>query len=495
MTIIKDDKNSNVSRDAMILTFSRVMNMLIALLSAMLLSRFRSLDEYGTYSQIQVVVGLATSVFTLGLPNSLNYFLAKNNTEENDVFLSMYYALITILSVVAGLSLVAASGFLCDYYNNDRISDFSYVLGILPWTQVLTTSISNMLVATKKTIRLVIYSLFRSIALLLLIVFVRIIGEDFYFYMVFYVIAESVFSLWVYYEAFRLIKKIHLVPNLQLLKEILVFSIPMGIASAIGTLDIYLDNLMVGYFFDTKTLAVFTNAAKELPFNMIANAFTAVLIPYMVRQLQNKNTEKAVRMWSFSTEFNTYILAFCAAACFVFAPQILTILYSSKYVDGTNVFRVYSLVLLLKTTYFGMVLNALGRSKYVLYSSMVSLVTNIVLNYIFINLFGTVGAAAATFISILVTALAQLFMSSKLLKVKFSKIYPWASVGKIILINVTWSVCAFIILRVLNIGIDLYGIIISVIIGAVCSLIYILVIKKRLIYVYKQLGNSEEVNK
>ena len=51
----------------------------------------------------------------------------------------------------------------------------------------------------------------------------------------------------------------------KLLKSVFSFSIPMGLASAISTLSVQLDQLMVGRFFSTEELAVFSNAAKELP--------------------------------------------------------------------------------------------------------------------------------------------------------------------------------------------------------------------------------------
>jgi len=60
-------KNS-IGKEAVKLTTARMITLLISMISAMLLSRFRTLEEYGTYSQIVMVVTLAISIFTLGLP-------------------------------------------------------------------------------------------------------------------------------------------------------------------------------------------------------------------------------------------------------------------------------------------------------------------------------------------------------------------------------------------------------------------------------------------
>jgi len=69
------------------------------MITAMLLSRFRTLEEYGTYSQLLMVINIATTFFMLGLPNSINFFLARaENNNERQKFLSVYYTLSTVLS-------------------------------------------------------------------------------------------------------------------------------------------------------------------------------------------------------------------------------------------------------------------------------------------------------------------------------------------------------------------------------------------------------------
>lgn len=483
------NSQNNVSKNALILSISKVLNTLITLMSAMLLSRFRTLEEYGTYSQIQTAVGLIISVVMLGLPNSINLFLGNaKNTKEADKFLSLYYSFGTVLSVLAGLILLILTPFICSYYKNDAIQEYSYALAILPWVSVITTSISNMLVSVGATKRLLIYNFLRNLSILVTIVFVRLIDQNFEFYMSAYVIVESLFSLWVYYEAKRLTDKIYIKPDFSLLKKVLTFSIPMGVASAVGTLDIYLDHLMVGHYFDTETLAIFSNAAKELPFNIIASAFTAVLVPYMAKKFRSGENEIAMKSWFAATEFNAFILFFCATTCIVYAPQIMTILYSEKYISGVPVFRVYSLALLLRITYFGMALNALGKSKYILYSSIATLIINIIFNYAMINIIGSIGAALATVLSILIISLLQLKFTSNLLNMCFKDIFPWKRIGLVAGINTAWGVIAFMIEKWLKLGVSISHIIISILIGIIFLTIYSLIVKKRMIYLYKEMG-------
>lgn len=70
--------------DAMGLTLSKVIVSGISIITTMLLSRFRTLSDYGTYSQLLVISNIGINFFFLGMPNSINYFLprAENNSQK-----------------------------------------------------------------------------------------------------------------------------------------------------------------------------------------------------------------------------------------------------------------------------------------------------------------------------------------------------------------------------------------------------------------------------
>ena len=93
-------KNSSFMSDAVKLSVSKIIANGLMLVSAMLLARIRTLEENGTYSQLMLVINLAASIFMMGLPNSINFFLAKaERKEDQNYFLSVYYTLSTLLSL------------------------------------------------------------------------------------------------------------------------------------------------------------------------------------------------------------------------------------------------------------------------------------------------------------------------------------------------------------------------------------------------------------
>lgn len=437
---------NNLGKNALNLTVSKIIALIISMLSAMLLSRFRTLDEYGTYSQLLLVIQLAISIFTLGLPNSINFFLAKaNSLEEKRTFLSTYYMFNTILCVFTGIILYFITPFIINYFNNEAIQSFMYVLAILPWANVIAASIENVLIVYQKTIYLMIFRVLNSVSLLLIIIVAIVLKLSFNTYMLMYVLVQSLFAFIVYLIVKKLIGHFTLSLNTSLIYKILKFSIPLGLATMVGTVSIEFDKMIIGANFSTEQLAIYSNASKEMPVTIIAASLTAVLMPQLVKLLKENRKEEAVKLWGETTIISYVFICFFATVLFVFAPQIIRILYSEKYLPGTNIFRVYNLVLLFRTTYFGMILNSIGKTKFIFYSSIASLVLNVIFNFIFLYLFGIIGPAFATFLSISVVALVQLKYSAKALCISFKKIFPWKALGNITLINLVIGMIVYFI--------------------------------------------------
>ncbi|MGN0818809.1 MAG: oligosaccharide flippase family protein [Christensenellaceae bacterium] len=479
---------SRIGSDAIKLTGSKVVTMLIAMISSMLLARFRTLTEYGTYSQLLMAINLVCSIIMLGLPNSINYFLAKAETEnERDRFLSVYYTLNTILSFTVGLVLVLAIPLLEIVFKNNLIRSFWYFLAFFPWTKIIMSSVEHLLIVYHKTNTLIIYRIANSVVLLGIILIVQVCGGTFTAYMMLYVAAEAVFTLWTYWQVKRNASCFKPSLDKTLIKTIFAFSIPIGLASIIGTLNIELDKLVITTFFTTEDLAVYTNASKELPVTVISTSLTAVLLPQIVRLLRAGQKKEAVEIWKSATTISFAIICFFAVACFVFAPEVITVLYSEKYLPGVSVFRVYCLVLLLRCTYFGMMLNANGKTKFVLYSSIGSLLLNIVLNYLLYYFFGFIGPALATLISTLIMAIIQLIYSSKVCDIRFSNIFPWKNTFLLLVLN---AIIGAIILLLHKFTSGFINPVVSaIILGVVWLLILVIILYKPLLKKWKMLNS------
>jgi O-antigen/teichoic acid export membrane protein len=296
--------------------------------------------------------------------------------------------------------------------------------------------------------------------------------------MILFLFVEMIFAFIVYFFAGDLTGKIWPCFNAELIKKILHFSIPIGLASVVSTLSIELDKLIIGKLFNTEQLAIYTNAAREMPVTIISSSLTAVLMPQIIKLLQKNKNKEAINLWGNATTISYVFICFIATSLFVYAPEVISLLYSDKYLPGVQVFRVYSIVLLLRCTYFGMILNSIGKTKFVFYSSLATLAINVVFSYIFYLLFGFIGPAIATLISIAVVAVAQLIATSHSMNTRFKNILPWNNIGYITIINIFLGILFFYVKKFVMLEIITSKIIESIIGGIIWGGLYIIIMFK-----------------
>ena len=435
-------KEGSFTTDAVRLTVSKVLGNLLTLVSAMLLARIRTLEENGIYSALLLVINLAASIFMLGLPNCINYFLAKAESQEDkNRFLSLYYTFSTILCFILGLVLFLLIPVWSDYFNNEKLSLYWFFFLIFPWAKIITASVENVLVVLGKSSTLVKYRISNSILLLFIIFVIWVFKSSFMVYMILYVVVEGGYALSVYFLASKYTGKLHLNLDRIMIRRVLAFSIPLGLASIVGTLNIEIDKLMLGHLLSTSELAIYTNASKELPLTIVATSLTAVLMPKMVQLFSKQENEAAVAIWRDVTAISFAIMAFFAFGMATFSTEAMIILYSDKYAPGGPVFAIYSLGLLLKCTYFGMSLNSNGKTKLILYCAIGTLVLNTLLNVLLYFMLGIIGPAIATVLSQMLMNIFQLMLTSKVLRVPFKSIFPWKYAGFLIVVNLIFSIC------------------------------------------------------
>lgn len=419
---------SSVGGDAIYLTVSRIAVSLIGLITSMLLARFRTLEEYGTYSQIIMVTDLVSTILMLGLPNSINYFLAKSETqEEKQRFMSIYVTLSTILTALIALCLFASLPMIIRYFDNPAITAFAYVFAIYPWSSLMINSLGNTCVVYGKANRLIVFNIVHSVSTLGLLLLSKVFGMTFRQYMLIYMAETLLFALFSLGWIGKMVGMIRPLLSSKIIREVFVFSIPMGLASVVGTLNAELDKLVIGRFFTTEEYAIFANAAKELPVTMLAASLTAVLLPRFVRLLSKGKQDQVVKLWSYAAQLSFCFMSLVVGGFVVFAPDIMALFYSEKYATagGILVFRIYAVILLFRAIYWGIILSATGKTKFVFYSSLLTLSLNFGGNILFCYLFGFAGPAISSLVVIAIMAWVQLQFSCKILKISILEILPW----------------------------------------------------------------------
>lgn len=441
--------NHNLGKDATILAVAKMVPLGVSMIMAILLSRCLSLHDYGTYSQIMLLVNLAVAFLALGLPNSINYFVAKEKDfEKQSEYVSNYYVLLIILGGLGGIALFFSVSYFAEYFKNSSLYQFGFAISSLPLLRLIIVSFDSYQVVFGKLRRLVLFKITLSLCTLLSVVITCIFAFKLKFMMATICGISLLFAWLSVIEVLKSIKKVRLYFSSRSIKKILNFSIPIWLATLVGTLSLQLDKLIIGKFYDTETLAIYVNAGRELPLTVISASLTAILLPRLTRLLAENEKDKAIELWSKATFLSYIIICFIVTFILVNSKEVLTILYSSKFVAGDEVFKIYTLVLLLRSTYFGMILSSIGRTKDIMYSSIMALILNIILSFVFYKIFGFVGPALATLLAITFAAGFQLFRTAIYLEIKVLNVLLWKKMMLISIANMVLG-CTWLYFKVL----------------------------------------------
>jgi O-antigen/teichoic acid export membrane protein len=158
----------------------------------------------------------------------------------------------------------------------------------------------------------------------------------------------------------------------------------------------------------------------------------AVIIPDMARSFKENRHQELVRLWQSSTAKSLMILAPVMAFILVMAPQIMRILFSSRYSASSYPFRVYALMLPLRATTFGSVLMATGHPRVVTQMAALGLLLNAGVSILLVIAMGPTGAAWGTSLVTYPVVAFAIFRIARILGRPVGALVEWNRLGRIL---------------------------------------------------------------
>jgi len=199
-------------------------------------------------------------------------------------------------------------------------------------------------------------------------------------------------------------------------KRILKYAFFSGGVTALNTIlyriDIFLISALVA---DAPLLATYKVAALVPEnLNFIPASVLVVFLPLFIEHSEDKK-------WVVKNAKKLFLsmAALCGTISllmFIFAGFAIRILWGEQYMDGVPVFRVLAISFFFLGTFRSTstnILQALGKVRFNLCVSVVAAISNFILDYFFIKIYGIMGAAVAT---LLVTVIASILSFPYLLK-------------------------------------------------------------------------------
>lgn len=420
------EKNRSVSQKSMLLSLSTFASKIASLLAAMIIARMLDKGEYATYKQTFLAFNFVLPFLSLGLKEGLYYFvpLEKKRVRGrvNDCYVIYLLAgIVFSLFIVLGGNKLLASRF-----HNPEIA--SLMLWMIPYALIVLmtqcTSVIFNLLDRVKTFMIfnVISTILTSTALIVAMMFFKS-AQSAVIVMTLAKVAEGLVSIAMVYFA---LPKDEWRPQLQPMKEITKFSLPLGVQTALESITKQMDSLFVSVMCMPETYAVYSVGAHELTLvPIICTSVNSAAIPEMRRLIAAGKRRECGELLCKSERRLATILFPAMCFLWVWADEVIAIIYSDKYFDATWIFRVYLLYSLQRIVLSGAIFVALGMGKYLMKRTIAAFVINAILTYIGVKVFGSIGAAIATELSGWIIMLVSIIPTlSKELGIRKRKLYP-----------------------------------------------------------------------
>ena len=422
MKIIKGN-----SGDSVLLAIVKAFTTISGILSTMIVSHALSLELYGTYSQTALITTTATNIFALGLVDAVNYFYNRSqNPDEKEKYVNTVMGFQSISGIVAAVLIIALSSNLISYFNNELLHGYFILIAFRPLFANLNVSLQYLQVSIGRakavaarnaifaTLRLIVFSIAAYIL------------KDISVILISFLAFEIVIT--IYFEITFAKKKFWVVPykiDWSKTKEILVYSIPMGIYVLTNSLNRDIDKMLIGGWFSTDQYAIYANCATLLPFDIVSASFLTVLVPILTRYFGNSDYHSGQKLFKNYLKIGYYTSFTFTVVSIVLSRQMVLFLYGDKYISGQSIFVLYTIVDMVKFANMSIVLASCGKTKTLMICSLSALVANTVLNILFYHVLGFIGPAIATVVVTVALTIMLANMSAKSLRMKLISLIEW----------------------------------------------------------------------
>ena len=255
--------NQTLSNKAGIISFGKLAVSLSGLVAAMVLSRYLSETDYGTYRQIWLIFNTLVPLFILGLPISVNYFIPQKDSSEQKAFNTQTYLLLACSGIILSIIIWGGASFISGWFHNPNLLKLLRIFSFIPLLTLPALYYQNLLVCLDRPGSAAAISSVMAISQLAAVAIPASLCAS--LEKVF--ICLTVFSVFqwliVSYHVFKPFTGIHLRWKRSFLTRQLKYSIPIGLSTIVGTLTLQIDKFFISSSFSASQYAIYTNGVME----------------------------------------------------------------------------------------------------------------------------------------------------------------------------------------------------------------------------------------
>ncbi len=402
-------KKESLSEKTGVVVFARIITTVIDLAIAIATLQLLSKTDLAIIGYLLMVHEVARNFATLGFPESIFYYFERVTKNARKAFVMQTTGILVLMGFIAGGAILGVAWFAPTLINSWQPSDIDTVQQLLPLIALVTVlevptwPVTNILLAADRQRQSSWYEMITSLLTFSCLIAPLALGYSLtvavYGLVVYGIIRFVGSSIWMMMVLPERVEKDSGIP----LKEQFSFSIPLGFSSLVNKINKNIDKFVVSILLSTSAYAEYYVAAQEVPIiRVIPFAVGSVLISrYVSFELESKK-EELLELWYKGIEKVSLMVLPLTVMSIVIAPDLISLIAESEGISYANAvvpFQIYNLIILVRVTHYGSILQAFGDTKGVMYLSINLVMANIILSIPLTMWLGITGTALSTFIA------------------------------------------------------------------------------------------------
>lgn len=410
-----------MKKDVLIYFISKIVIGLIGIIVLNLYSSMISPEIYGEYSLISSLITAIVSIFIGWIGSSaLRYYDEYKNQKIK------FFTNVTIYFIIM-ISVSFITIFICSFIM-PSIPVSKYIIYVIFLTIAMSMQevLEKILRASNKTL---IYAMSSIIQSLISIVIFYVLAK-FYLLEAESIFLSSIVSRFIFAVISLIaigfiikLKKFKLDKNL--LKKFISYGIPMIGVWGIGWILHYCDRYIISIYINNYEVGIYDMSCKisENTINLLISSFTLSIFPLLIRDWNTGGKKKIEGKVTEIIKFYNLLILPAIVGLILISDKLYLGIIDKQYMSGKYVIMIISIGTFVNglNSIINKIWQLNEKTKNIFYIMIVSVITNIVLNIIFIPKYGINAAAATTLASYVISIFITYILVKKDMNIKIEK--------------------------------------------------------------------------
>jgi len=404
----------------------------------------RCLDTaaFGQYRLLWLAVGTVMAIVTMAVPGSLYYFLPRSEGAAKRLYINQVFVFLAAAGLIAGWAVSSWNPWLPEKMRDLAQHEAIVPLFVLLWMvasllDLLPTVEERVSWQAKATIGL---AALRTVTLSLAAILTRELGPVLLVLLAF--VAFKVALLLGYVARYHGLRGPLL--HRSAFSDQLRYAAPIGAAGALYGLRLQADQWVAAALFSVAKFASFSVAAVLAPLvHLCRHSVFHTFLPSLSRLQAAGDIRGMIDLKSRANVIVGALVYPLLAFAFVFAEEMVTIIYTASYVDAAPVMRVCIVGYAALVVELTSILQLLRQGAFTMRVGLVALILSVVLSWFSARHFGLAGAAMGGVTAIWLDRIATLWRIALRTGVPFPRLQDWRTLGLLMLFAALAAVLAW----------------------------------------------------